>query len=386
MTIQEIASADIVSFDDLKLLSAAQGLCITAVAPIPHPIGIRTRLKNAIRQVEKELVDRGVDRSTTAVLIEAVESITTTIEAEGRWANALIIFRSSDVVRYFWLRDLPTEIVVVKNRFQVRPLLSALSREQRFYILALSQQRTRLFYCTPHSAEKVSLRGVVPDNLHVWMQTRRPDHVLNNRAVAGPSVGSMKGVMFGTSTDREPADDYLTHFFREVEKGVQSILRGDTAALVLAGVEYEVALYRKVSSHRRLLEKTIYGSPDSLTVRDLHQRAWDIVTESFSEPLRKALTYFEKLRDSNRVSFNKNAIIKGAFEGRVADLLLSEGAEQMGTWNEEMHEVESQVRDNRVEELLNAAAQQTVLHGGRAFALRPQEMPQKAEALAVLRF
>jgi hypothetical protein len=51
-----------------------------------------------------------------------------------------------------------------------------------------------------------------------------------------------------------------------------------------------------------------------------------------------------------------------------------------------MHEVESQVRDSRAEELLNAAALQTVLHGAWAFALRPQEMSQKAEALAVLRF
>lgn len=58
----------------------------------------------------------------------------------------------------------------------------------------------------------------------------------------------------------------------------------------------------------------------------------------------------------------------------------------MGIWNEETHEVEAPDRNNRVEELLNAAALQTVLHRGRAFALKPHEMPQKAEAVAILRF
>jgi hypothetical protein len=384
MTVPEIASADIISFDDLRLLAAGKDLCTTIVAATPNADGMRTRLKNAIRQVEKQLANRGVDRNTTAALVETVDSIATTVEAEGRWANGLILFRSPDMFRYFWLRELPKEIVAVTKRFQIRPLLSVLSREQRFYILVLSQQHTCLFRCTPHSAEKVNLGGVVPDSLPVRMQTRRPDHILDNWAAAGPSVG--KGVMFGTSTDREREDQYLAHFFKEVDKGIHSILRNDTAALILAGVKYEVALYRKVSIHSRLLEKAIHRSPDKLTPQDLHQHAWEIVMESFSQSLRKALTDFETLRDTERVSFSQNAIIKGAFEGRVANLFLSEGSEHNGVWNEEMHEVEPQIRDNRSEELLNAAALQTVLHRGRAFALRPHEMPQRVEALAVFRF
>jgi hypothetical protein len=35
---------------------------------------------------------------------------------------------------------------------------------------------------------------------------------------------------------------------------------------------------------------------------------------------------------------------------------------------------------------LNAAALETVLYGGQAFALSVHEMPEKAEAVAVLRF
>jgi hypothetical protein len=196
----------------------------------------------------------------------------------------------------------------------------------------------------------------------------------------------MEGVTFRTSTDRERRDEYLGHFFKEIDKGVHRLLRDDTAPLILAGVEYEIAGYRRVNTHSRLLEKAIHGSPDTMTARELHQYAMEIVMHSFSEPLQKALAHFEKLRDSPRVSLKWNAILTAAFEGRIADLLFSTDVEQRGVWNESLHEIQAQTDDGFEEDLVNVAALQTVLHRGQAFALRAQEMPEKADAVAVLRF
>jgi hypothetical protein len=44
------------------------------------------------------------------------------------------------------------------------------------------------------------------------------------------------------------------------------------------------------------------------------------------------------------------------------------------------------VESGRREELLNAAALQTIRHGGRAFVLDERDMPVKAAAAAVFRF
>jgi hypothetical protein len=54
----------------------------------------------------------------------------------------------------------------------------------------------------------------------------------------------MKRVVFGTNSDRERHEEYLRHFFKEVDKGVNRILEGRAGPLILAGVEEEVALYR----------------------------------------------------------------------------------------------------------------------------------------------
>jgi hypothetical protein len=369
MTAQEITPRDVVTFSDLKQLAAASGPCLTIVAPIPNPAELTIRLKNMVRSVQRKLADRGVDPDTSASLLEPVNKIVAAIEAKRKWANSLVLFRSPQMFTYYMFYEHWKESLTVADRFQIRPLLSALTRQQRFHLLGLSQGRIRLFHCTQHSMEEASLEGAAPQNMRLWMNTRTPDHMLDNRSAAGPSIGSMKGVMFGTSNDRDRQDEYLTHFFKEVDRGVNAILRNDQAPLVLIGVENEVAIYRHVNTYPRLLEKTIHGSPDGLTQQALHTRARDVMTQTFSEPLRKALAEFQKQRDKGRVSFDLAGVTKAAHEGRVSDLLMSDTANVDGD-----------------KDCLNAAALKTVLYGGRAFALSAQEMPENAEAVAVLRF
>jgi hypothetical protein len=208
------------------------------------------------------------------------------------------------------------------------------------------------------------------------MNTRQPDHVLDNRAFGGPSLGSMPGVMFGTSADRERQDQYLTHFFKEVDKGLHSILADETEPLMLAGVEYEIALYRKVNTNPRLMEHSVQGSPDGVSRTELHERALEIVKRTFPAPLRKVINQFEKYRGSNRVSFSLTEILTNAYAGRILGLLLRKDAERRGIWNEASGE----------EDLLNLAALQTLLHRGQAFALKGCGLVDGNDAAAILRF
>jgi hypothetical protein len=94
------------------------------------------------------------------------------------------------------------------------------------------------------------------------------------------------------------------------------------------------------------------------------------MTQSFSEPLQKAVAEFQKQRDKGHVSFDVADIARAAHEGRVSDPLISEDT----------------ANADGDEDCLNAAALDTVLYGGRAFVLSAQEMPEKAGAVAVLRY
>lgn len=383
MTPQTITAHDVVTFDDVKLLAGAAQPCVTIVVHIANPLELSVRLKNAIRNIEKKLGKTKKERASAASLLQPVRDLEENAEKARIWCNALILFRSPDVFQYFSLYRRVPEVETVEARFQVRALLAALAREQRFHLLCLSQRHIRLLHCTQHRAEEAAIRGVIPQDLRVWLNIRQPDHVLDNRSVAGPSVGGMKGVSFGTSTDREREDQYLSHFFKEVDRGVNLLLREDPAPLLLAGVETEVAAYRRVTTYPRVFEKAVYGSPNGLPPGELHARAMDVVTQTPSEPLARALAEFQKHSDAGRTSSDARQIVKAAWEGRVADLFVREGAELRGTWNEEKYSVDT---DGPGEDLLNAAALKTVQDGGRAFVLEARDMPAAVEVAAALRF
>jgi hypothetical protein len=293
----------------------------------------------------------------------------------------LILFRSPDLFRYYWLNGKFKDVQAVDDRFQILPLLRTMAHAAHFHLLALSQHDVRLFRGTQHRLETVPANGL-PKNLEVWLHNRQPDHVRENWSTAGPSVGAMRGVVSGSSAEREREGENLYHFLKDVDKCVIHHLRRDTAPLLLAGVDYELAIYRRVNSYKPTLRETVNGSPDGVPERTLHERAMDVVKSTFSEPLRQTLGNIHEFHGTARSSTDPRTVIQGAFEGRVSDLAIAANAEFWGAWNAETHEVEEDGRD----ELLNAAALQTIQHRGRAFVLDPEDMPVKAPAAAVFRF
>jgi hypothetical protein len=203
-----------------------------------------------------------------------------------------------------------------------------------------------------------------------FLHTRQPDHLLEDRMAAGSSVGSMQGVPFGTGPESEKEQDRFRHFLQEAERDVTKLLRRDAEPLILAGVEYDVAIYRQLNTYPHLLAQAVHGSPERLTTQNLHESAWQIVSQCPSEPLQKALAEYRKHSGAALMLGDAGAILKVAAEGRVASLFISESAGAAG----------------QPDDPLNVAALETVLHGGWAFALNPAAMPAKDSAAALLRF
>jgi hypothetical protein len=381
MIAQNVISHEAVTFDDLKPLATASGPCITMTIPLPNPAEIDVRLKNAIRGTQKKLAEFGADATRSASLMAPIQELAAIAEINRVWGRAMILFRSPDLFQYYMLRGPVQELQTVGGHFQVRPLLAAMAHEMRFHLLGLSRGHVRLFRCTQFRAEQEAAH--LPQNMDVWLNTRQPDHVMDNRAFAGPSSGKKKGIMFGTSTDRESDPEYVAHFLTAVEKEVTAHLHKDPAPLLLAGVEYELAIYRRLNSYPRTLEQSVQGSPDGMTDQALHERAMQVVLQSPSEPLRHALEEIRTHAGTNRVAADARTAIQAARLGRVMDFLISESAESWGVWNEETPGVTSGIKR---EELLNAAALQTLRHGGRAFVVKASDMPLPAEVAAFLRF
>jgi len=178
----------------------------------------------------------------------------------------------------------------------------------------------------------------------------------------------------------------LLHFYKEVDDGLNKLLRNREAPVVLAGVDYELALYRRVSNYPRLAPDGAHGSPEGVPNAELRRRAEQAAEAFFAEPLEQALRAYEKLGPERRSS-DWREVVKAAYNGRVAHLFLTPDAKEMGFFDRSSQTVEQHDPPRPGDEdLVNAAAVETLLHGGFVDILPPEKAPGGARVAALLRY
>ncbi|HYO82140.1 MAG TPA: hypothetical protein VES20_12115 [Bryobacteraceae bacterium] len=376
---------------DVKDLASAEPPCITITIPVqpaPNPSRVDAmRLKSAVRQAEDTL-ERDWTECSPGLRKELSSSLHTFFnEADeiGGEGGSLVVLRSPDVFRAFQVKPLLDEAVVISNHFGVFPFLGALQvAEEKFYILALSQNNVRLLRCTPDSSEQVDLGPNTPVSLEEWLNTRLPNSAPDHGTVRDAPEGSTGG-SFTSTHDRDNKDEHIYNFFRVIDRAVFDLLRGQKYPVVLCGVEYERTMYKGLSQYEHVMSEGVQGSPESLKGGEMHGRALEVVQEFFAQPAKKALALWERMGGTDRVSTRLPDVVKAAFEGRVAHLFAAEGAQTMGVFDRTTMQMAA---SGRHEDLVSAAALQTIAHGGDVFILSPADMPggQEITMAAVLRY
>ena len=370
----------------IRELASASGPCITVVLGSGDPGAERIGLKDALNEISARLNGDRPKEEVTA-LLNPLRSLPDAFQGGGSREESLVLLRSPDVFEQFELSKPMQSGVFVGEHFDPRVLLTLANSEIRFYLLALSQNRTRLLLCTDRTSEEVPLPARVPTSLDEAMETRKPDHVLDNMHTGGPSTGSMKGVMFGTSSDREKKDEYLNGFFNEIARGVETLLRGSEDPLIVVAVEHELALYKRLNTYPHLLEPGVHGAPDGLEGGEMHARALELLQSQPAVPVKTILDSFEKRVGTGHASARIPEIVKGAYEGRVSNLFLQENAHYEGTFDEARFRVKHTSDPvNHPEDLIDEAIHQTIVHGGDAMILPGSQMPNGVPVCAIFRY
>jgi hypothetical protein len=101
-----------------------------------------TRLKNLIRQAESSIVESGLSDKEAGEFLQPIQELVDSDESFWQESNndGLAVFLTSGVFRYYRLPLIFDELVVVTDRFHLKPLLPLLRGDGKYYILALSQE------------------------------------------------------------------------------------------------------------------------------------------------------------------------------------------------------------------------------------------------------
>jgi len=132
--------------------------------------------------------------------------------------------------------------------------------------------------------------------------------------------------MFGTSADREARDEYLAHFYRQVDRGLSEVLKDRNEPVVLAGVEYELALYRSLSKFPHLAEEAVEGAPNGLKAGEMHARAIKAIRRCYERKVDEALAEYNH-KVGGGASNRLKDVVTAAHDGRILTLLVSDSLE-----------------------------------------------------------
>ena len=260
-----------------------------------HRVGQQTeqnpiRFKNLLREAERRLGANGMDPHSVKDLLKPAHSL---LKDEPFWQHqqeGLAVYISPGDFAYFQLPYTVGKEVIIARSYYVRPMLPLFNVHGHFCILAISQNDVRFFTATEHSVNQVDLPASVPTSLADALKYDDPEKHLNLR-----SAGGGDAVFHGQGSGDDEQKVRIERYLNLVDTGLQDLLSNQRVPLVLAGVEYLLAIYRRVSKYAHIMEQGITGSPEQLRPAQLQAKAWQIVKPYFKRDIEGFIEQYHQL-------------------------------------------------------------------------------------------
>jgi hypothetical protein len=378
----------VLSHSEFKQLSQSASDCSISIYLPTHIAGpeIRQdpiRLKNLLNEAESRLLQAEMDDHDVKEMLTPGFDL---LENDRFWrhqSHGLALFFTPGSMRFYRLPLAFESLVVINNRFHLKPLLPLFFSDRYFYILALSQNQVRFFQATRYRISEVDLQDV-PTSLEEALQYDDPEEQLQFHTGGGDgSEPTYHGQGVGTTDDKNA----IRRFLAKVSQGLHAYLHKETAPLVLASVNYLQPIYHDVNDYPHLMEQGVSGNPDTLQPNELREAAWDQVSNLVEQSHRQAMQQYHTLVGTGQASDRLSELLAAAGRGQVDVLFVAADAHCWGQFDPQSEYLEQhdhpQLDDH---DLLDLAAVQTYLQGGSVYLLPQDDMPTGAPAAAVYRY
>jgi hypothetical protein len=268
-------------------------------------------------------------------------------------------------------------IAVVADRFVVTPLVTAIRPDDRFFLLAISQNRVRFLRGDSQRLVDVPVPGLPASRANaLWFEHH--ERQLNVHGGSHHGVDRITGTLHGSPADHDLRKQQLRRFFHIVDHALLQMLHAETAPLFVAGLGFELAMYREANHYPHLAELIDIGSPERLSAGELHDRLWPVACRTLDGPRRELVN---KVSASPMVLTSMPAILAASEEGRIGSLLVRPDRLLWGRPDDDGHP------DRRPgdTELVTVAIGAALEHGATVFPAAAHEMPGDAPVAALLR-
>lgn len=345
----------------------------------------KVKWKNLVSGVEDLLMQR-MRRPDVEALLTPARELQNDSMAWQYMSDGLAMFLRPDGQHAFRVPAPMPELATVGSRTVMGPLLRLFAGDERFLLLALSQREIRLMEGSRNTVEQVQL-SEVPTSLADAIDPQEP----RSDTMARPAAGAGRGgpaVFYGHGAgDRHLKKDEVLRFLRQVSTGLRDVLSGETAPMVLFGLEPLVVTYREVNDYEQLLDEAVLHSSDQLTIEQLHEMAWPLVERRLRDDRAQVIERFRGLHGTGRVSSDLAAVAEAADQGRVETLFVKADPwswEQVAGNDPAIVELGADERYAEFEQV-DRAAVASLNNGGRVYATSQTVVPDSPVA-AIFRY
>lgn len=346
------------------------------------------RFKNLLRDAEKQFLGSGMGPREVSALLEPAQALLGDPHFWSHQYEGLAVFMTSEDFHFYRLPFRVEELLIIAQSYYVKPVLPLFTNNGHYYILAISQDGVRLFEGTRNSVGQIDLPDGTPVNLEEALRLDGRQKSLQMHTGSSPG-GTGDGMFHGQGPGEEEQKIWIEQYLNLVDTGLKDIFREQQAPLVLAGVDYLLPIYRKVSEYANIMQEGITGSPEHLRPEELQEQAWTIVEPYFRQESEKTVEQYHQLADTDKATDNIEEIVAAAFNGRVDKLILAVEDHIWGAFNPKDGKVtrssNGQSKKHNLA-LLDFTAMNTLQNGGTVYALSQDEMPTDSPIAAVFRY
>ena len=369
-----------------KLATESNYPCISIYMPA-EKAGAETR-KNSIRfkNLLSEAAEKVAEMFDKSALEEPLQSAETYIENYDFWQHqdcGLAFFIDRSGVKYYRLPSSFAELVVVGDRFHLKPILPVIANDSKFYLLALSQNQVRFFFGSHYSINEIKLPENVPPSLAEALKYDDPEK--QTQFHTGDAGGSpiYHGQGVGTTDNK----DEIKRFFDKVDDGLKSVLQEENTPLILAGAEFLLPIYQEANSYNNLLEEGVIGNPENKSAEELHQQAWSIIEPLLVAQRKEAIDQYYNLSGTGEATQKLEEIVPAAVNGQIDTLFVRANTQKWGKFEQQENKVTvyAEKEDYSVD-LLDLAATNTFFQGGKIYVMDEDKMPEDTLMMAILRY
>ncbi len=343
------------------------------------------RFKNALSEAKELLKIKGLnDKDASAFLRKGYELL----DQDDFWirlSDGLAVFIKDDMIEYYLVPIRFNNFVYVGNEFYLRPLFPVISGEDRFFLLAFSQNKVRFFEGDLYGITPVIIDDLVPANMEKALQLDSEKSKIQSHSGRGAAQAP---VYHSHATEQDQKLNQLKTYFRMIDEGLMEMLHDEKVPMILACVDYYAPIYKEISRYVNVADVHIGGNPDNENPAMLHEKGWQIMQTFIKSRKEEIIEKYDELIGTGKATYNMLEAMPAAKEGKIASLFVHKDRYTWGRYDENNHKVEMhKERQDGDVELLNEIALETFKNGGVVYTVGQKEMPQPtAEVCAVYRY